>query len=105
MYQTLVTARFTWKDRPVQGLVRFTPCRLWVVRDGITWACLAPEVRLDPNGSFTAYVTPYEADPIGVCYQVETPAGAYHLRIPQSETGWALKELVSGHHVVERSPY
>jgi len=100
-----VTARFTRNDEPVQGLVRFTPSRLWVVRDGITWACLAPEVRLSEDGSFTVEVTPTDTDPVWWRYLIETPAGWWEASIPHNEAGYTLRGLVGEHHPGSRAAY
>jgi hypothetical protein len=92
-----ITGSFARKGTPVQGLVRFTPRRLWVVRAGTTWACLAPEVRLAPDGSFVARVTATDNDAIMWTYLIDTPAGRFETYVPWSQAGWSLRELVHEH--------
>lgn len=92
--------------RPVQGLVRFTPNRLWVVTDGTTWACLAPEVYLDPDGSFSVQVTPTDTDVVWWRYKVELPDHrSYEVSVPKSEAGYSLRGLVGEHHSGPRAPH
>lgn len=100
-----VTGSFANHDRPVQGLVRFTPGRLWVVASNITWACLAPEVWLDPDGSFVAQVTPTDTDAIMWTYKVCTPAGCWLVYIPTNDAGWSLRELIYEHRPGPRSAH
>jgi hypothetical protein len=84
---------------PVQGLVRFVPSRLWVVCDGITWACLAPEVYLSKDGSFSVKVTPTDTDVVWWQYLIELPGGVgYEVSVPASEAGYTLKGLIGEHH-------
>ena len=91
-----VTGAFTFEgeDRPVQGLVRFTPERLWVIREGIAWAVLAPEVQLEKDGSFVVQVTPTNIDSVPWRYLVETPAGPFKIAVAMNETGHTLRELL-----------
>jgi hypothetical protein len=84
-------------EQPVQGLVRFTPARLWVVCDGITWACLAPEVVVGRDGRFTTYLTATDNDSVPFTYLVQTPAGAYETFVPWAEDGYSLKDLLGRH--------
>jgi hypothetical protein len=94
-----VTGSFQYKNgRPVQGLVRFMPSRLWVIQEEIAWACLAPEVPLARDGSFLVELTPTDTDVIWWRYRVESPAGCWELSVPWVKTGYTLKELVSEHH-------
>jgi hypothetical protein len=88
-----------------QGLVQFTPRRLWVVRDGIHWACLAPQVWLDYAGCFTVQVTATDNDAISWDYEIRTPAGTFRVPIPWSEAGWSLRELIDEHHPGPRPPH
>jgi hypothetical protein len=101
----LVYATFVRRGQPVPGLVRFTPSRLWVVQDGIAWACLAPEVRLGPDGSFVARVTATDNDAIPWPYLISSPAGDYAVYVPWVGKGYALKELINDHRAGSRSPY
>ena len=101
-----VTGSFQHKNgRPVQGLVRFMPNRLWVIQDEVAWACLAPEPVLASDGSFSVQLTPTDTDPIWWRYRVESPAGAWELSVPWVKTGYTLKELVSEHHPGPRTPH
>lgn len=103
---TTVTGSFQRKDgRPVQGLVRFTPSRLWVVVKDITWACLAPEVQLAEDGSFSVQVTPTDTDSVWWRYLIETPAGWWEVSVPHNEAGYTLKGLVGEHHPGSRSAH
>jgi hypothetical protein len=100
-----ITTQFTrGNSLPVQGLVRFTPSRLWVMHDGIAWACLAPEVELAADGSFSVEVTPTDTDVVWWRYLVETPAGAWDLSVPYAEAGHTLRELIGVDHPGPRSP-
>ena len=95
----IVTGSFIQRGRPVQGLVRFIPSRLWVVVDGITWACLAPEVPLDEFGHFAVLVTATDADPVPWTYALETPAGSFECYVPWAKHSYALPALLSRHGV------
>lgn len=86
-----------YHDDPVQGLVRFTPGRLWVVYEGITWACLAPTITVGPSGKFVAYLTATDADSVPFTYTVETPAGAWVTYVPWAENGYSLRDLLKMH--------
>lgn len=93
-----VTGSFQHKDgRPAQGLVRFEPSRLWVIQEEVAWACLAPEVRLSGDGSFSVQLTPTDTDAIWWRYVVICPAGHFEVPIPYVRTGYTLKELVDEH--------
>jgi hypothetical protein len=95
----VVTGIFYRRDGlPVQGLVRFTPGRLWVVVDTITWACLAPTVSLE-DGRFTALLTATDSDSIPFTYLLETPAGVYETYVPFAEDEYHLPDLISHHGV------
>ena len=102
---TTVTGSFHRNGQPVQGLVRFTPSRLWVVHGGITWACLAPEVMLSADGSFSVQVTPTDSDPVWWRYVIETPAGWWEVSIPACEVGVTLKGLIGEHHPGSRASH
>jgi hypothetical protein len=99
----VVSGSFAQHGKPAQGLVRFTPNRLWVMQDRITWACLAPEVRLDSDGAFVAQVTATDTDAILWSYNICTPAGCFVVYVPWSEVGWSLRELIRGHSVGKSS--
>jgi hypothetical protein len=102
--EVTVSGSFVRNELPVQGLVRFTPSRLWVVQqDGTAWACLAPDVQLGPDGSFVAQVTATDSDGIMWHYDVCTPAGHYHVYIPWCDAGWSLRELIHGHRAGPRA--
>jgi hypothetical protein len=90
----LVTGSFSQGNRPVQGLVRFTPSRLWVVEDGITWGCLAPTTELDDEGSFTVGLTPTDTDSVPWYYLVQTPAGNFKVVLSQNGAKYSFKELI-----------
>jgi hypothetical protein len=93
-----ITGSFVHKNgRPVQGLVRFTPSRSWVVVDAITWACLAPTVAIEPDGSFVAVVTATDNDSVPWFYIVEAPGGPYDIEVPAG-TGYSLRGLLDEHH-------
>jgi hypothetical protein len=93
-----VTGSFHHKNgRPVQGLVRFTPGRLWVIEGTIAWACLAPEPVLAADGSFSVQLTPTNTDSVWWRYRVDTPAGSYEVSVPWVKTGYTLRELVDEH--------
>jgi hypothetical protein len=94
----VVSGSFVHDEQPAQGLVRFTPSRLWVVQDGITWACLAPEVVLGRDGSFVAQVTATDTDTVPWYYYISTPAGCFQCYVPWNEAGWSLRELIREHH-------
>ena len=89
-----ITGSFEQGKRPVQGLVRFTPERLWVIQEGIAWAVLAPEIELEADGSFVVQVTPTNIDPVPWRYLVETPAGSFKISVAMTEMGHTLKELL-----------
>jgi hypothetical protein len=84
---------------PVQGLVRFTPSRLWVVMDGITWACLAPEAKLDPTGRFRVELTATDNDPVPFTYLIETPAQDFACYVPYQVLPYTLRQLAHEHCV------
>ena len=92
-----IQGSFSQRGRPVEGWVRFTPRRLWVVQEGVHWACLAPTVQLY-QGSFLVQVTPTDVDGVPWEYEVETPAGRFRVTIPQNHGGYSLKELIDEHH-------
>ena len=97
-HEVTVTGSFQHKNgRPAQGLVRFEPSRLWVIQDDVAWACLAPEVALGPDGSFSVQLTPTDTDVIWWRYRVESPAGLFEVAVPYVRTGYLLKELISEH--------
>ena len=95
-----ITATLEYSDgHPVQGQVRFEPSRLWVIKDGVAYACLAPEVQLEPDGSFVAQVTPTDADECPFLYRVFMPDGvSYEIPVPKNATGYTLRGLVGEHH-------
>ena len=99
-----ITGSFHHHDRPVQGLVRFVPDRLWVMQDGVAWACLAPEARLAKDGSFSVQVTPTDTDECWWQYVVDTPAGLFTITTPWVRTGYTLRELIHEHHPGTRPP-
>lgn len=82
------------EKRPVSGLIRFTPERLWVIKDGITWATLSARARLDEDGAFCVELTPTDTDALWWHYLVETPAGGYRVRAPWSVDGHLLTDLI-----------
>src|SRR5438045_8996669 len=85
------------REQPVQGLVRFTPSRLWVVQDDITWACLAPTMVLDREGRFVTAVTATDNDSVPWVYRIETPAGVFESYVPWSPHDYCLPELLRTH--------
>lgn len=93
----VISGSFVRNELPVQGLVRFTPSRLWVVQERIAWACLAPEVYLDSDGSFVARVTATDNDAIPWTYYICTPAGCFETYVPGNDAGWSLRELLHEH--------
>lgn len=94
-----ITAAFNHRDgTPAHGQVRFTPSRLWVIQEGIAWACLAPVITLKPDGSFVAEVTATDTDQVRWYYIVETPAGDFTTYVPWIETGYCLRDLVNEHN-------
>jgi hypothetical protein len=99
-----VTGSFWRHHRPVTGLVRFTPERLWVVEDGITWATLGPVAEIGSDGTFTVALTPTDIDPIPWYYQVESPAGSFRIRVYRACAHYGLKELIDDHHSGARPP-
>jgi len=102
-YVTL-TGRFTAHGRPVQGVVRCTPERLWVYQHDTHWASLAPEVPL-VYGCFTVALTPTDADSVPWHYLIETPAGIYRVELRWREQPYHLKELIDAHRAVPRTPH
>lgn len=90
----VVSGSFSNNNRPVKGWIQFTPSRLWVVENGINWACLAPTVRLDTDGSFIAMLTPTDTDAVPWHYEVDTPAGSFEILVPKEGTMYSLRELV-----------
>lgn len=100
---SLVTGSFARNGVPVRGPVTFTPCRLWVLQDGVHWACLAPRLWLDAEGSFTAFLTATNTDSVSWCYLVDTPAGRFSIQVPYSEVGYSLKELIDESHPGSRA--
>lgn|SRR5678815_4454559 len=100
----VVTGSFIHKNgRPVRGRLRFTPCRMWVIQDGVAWATLAPEVTLEQNGSFSVQVTPTDSDDVQWCYTVDTPAGRFWIAVPSDAVGYTLKELIDEHRSGSRT--
>lgn len=104
-HRAAVIGSFTKNRHPVQGWVRFTPERLWVVRDGVTWACLAPVVPISPSGHFQVYLTATDTDSVPWHYRVETPAGDFRITVPGNRHAYTLKELIGEHHPDPRSPH
>ena len=97
--KVMITGSFvTRSQEPATGWVYFTPCRLWVVQGKQAWACLAPTVLLDSAGSFTTFLTPTDTDYIPFCYTVLTPAGEFRIKVPYTEVGHTLKELLDADH-------
>lgn len=94
----MVTGSFFRSGKPVQGLVRFLPSRLWVVVNSITWACLAPTLELE-HGRFMAYLTATDNDPVRFTYVVQTPAGTYETYAPYLYQPYTLPELLTEHGV------
>ena len=88
---------FARGQSPVQGLVRFTPERLWVIEDGVTWAVLAPWAELDAQGRFEVQLTPTDTDTVPWYYLVETPAGCWRVRVYKQCPRYGLKELIVEH--------
>jgi hypothetical protein len=82
---------------PVQGLVRFTPERLWVIDGGVPWATLAPWCELDDQGRFEVLLTATDTDNVPWYYTVETPAGAWRIRVFKQCPSYGLKELIVEH--------
>lgn len=108
MQPSTVTVAGSFQHRdgsPVQGVVRFTPSRLWVITGGIAWACLAPVVWLDADGKFSVQVTPTDIDAIMWRYYVETPAGGWEVSVPQSEAGYSLRGLIDEHRSGPRTSH
>jgi hypothetical protein len=100
-----VTSQFTCNGVPIRGIVRFTPSRLWVIEGKTAWASLCPTHVLDGQGGFSAEVTPTDSDPVPWYYRVCTPAGTFKVKIPWSEQGYRLKELIDDHHPGPRAPH
>lgn len=86
-------------------MVRFTPSRLWVITDGIPWACLAPDVWLDHDGRFVAQVTATDNDLVPWVYLVSTPAGCYECAVPWREDRYSLREVIRVRHPETGPPY
>ena len=105
LHTCIISGSLFHHDQPAHGLLRFVPNRLWVIQDGVTWACLAPEVQLDPDGSFVAQVTATDSDAIMWTYQILFARYLYEVHVPWNEAGWSLKELISEHHPGPRSPH
>ena len=101
--RVVVNGRLTWNGTPIQGTVRFTPKRLWVIDQGIAWACLAPEVELDADGCFVVYLTPTDTDEVWWTYLVEAPGGQYEISVRKGKDKYTLRELVDEHHPRPRS--
>jgi hypothetical protein len=97
-----VYGSFARGQTPVQGLVRFTPERLWVICDDIPWASLAPEVQLDANGRFEVDLTATDNDSVPWYYQVESPAGLFRIRVFKQCSCYGLKELIVEHRSGQR---
>lgn len=89
----VVTGSFSQRGRPVDGWVRFTPSRLWVIERGVAWACLAPTVQLELGG-FAALLTPTDSDSVPWYYVVETPAGTFKISLSGQASTYELRELV-----------
>lgn len=100
-----LTGSFERNGQPVRGFLRFTPSRLWVVRDRTAWACLAPELAIEPDGSFVTRVTATDTDAIPWHYLVDTPAGLFQIEVPWSEDGYSLRGLVGEHRSGPRAPH
>lgn len=93
-----VYGSFARGQSPVQGLIRFTPERLWVIESNIPWASLAPEQQLDSQGRFEVLLTPTDTDSVPWYYLVETPAGTWRIRVFKQIRRYGLKELIVEHH-------
>ena len=91
---SVVSGSFSCDGKPVEGWVQFTPSRLWVIQQGIPWACLAPTKRLDPDGSFVVLLTPTDTDYVPWHYLVDTPAGSFKILVPKNVAMHNLRELV-----------
>jgi hypothetical protein len=100
-----VYGSFARGQTPVQGLVRFTPERLWVIENGICWAALAPWTELDAEGRFEVLLTPTDTDTVPWYYLVETPAGNWRIRVYRQCPVYGLKELIVEHRPGPRSPH
>src|SRR5262245_3185565 len=87
-------------DRPLQGMIRFTPAQLWVYEHGTHWACLAPEVELDADGRFGAWLTVTEP---WWGYLMETPAGNFQFPVPAGQVTYTLPDLLHEHRPGPRS--
>ena len=88
--------------RSLEGVVRFVPERMWVLDQGIPWACLAPQVHL-LDGRFIVRLTPTDADSVPWYYQVQTWSGEawrirYRIQVLSVRSHYTLKELVDEHH-------
>jgi hypothetical protein len=92
-----ITGSFTRQGVPVAGFISLMPSRLWVIRDDVAWATLAPVVQLDSMGGFTIEATPTNSDVVPWFYQVDCPAGLFDIYVPWKENGHTLKELISEH--------
>src|SRR5215831_14495442 len=100
-----LSGKLTARHGPVQGLVRCTPERLWVVEGTTTWASLAPDAPLDHTGEFAVALTPTDTDAVPWHYLIETPAGAYRVELPWREQMYHLRELIDAHRAVPRTPH
>jgi hypothetical protein len=99
-----VVGGFALHGQPAQGLITFTPSRLWVVHEGRTWACLAPTVELDAFGQFVVLLTPTDTDSVPWYYLVQSGAGNWVIR-PRGTELLHLKDLVDEHHPGPRSTH
>lgn len=98
-----VTGAFTRRElEPVQGRVSFLPERLWVIDQGIAWACLAPEVEL-VNGAFSVELTATDTDSVPWYYRVDTPAGNWRLHVFGCCGSYGFRDLLEDQKL--RPPY
>jgi len=106
MLHTCTITGTLWQNGgPVRGLIRFTPDRLWVIEKGIAYACLAPEILLDEDGSFVARVTATDSDAICWKYRIQVERWDFHIEVPWNQNGYSLRELLHERHPGKGSPH
>ena len=96
MEATLVTGKFVDGDnQPITGIIKFEPSRLWVDKDGKSYATLAPEVQLDENGGFAVMLTPTHGhDNYKWHYTVYCPVGKWSIQVEETADMVSIRKLL-----------
>lgn len=79
MKSVQISGRFVnMQGEPLEGVVSFTPQKVWVVHDGETYPAPAPVVTLE-NGQFVTELIRTDEDPVGPWfYTIKCPVGTWN---------------------------